>query len=244
MSNVTTDPTWPGPGPGSAGETGSQVASAAGSVAGTVKDEATGLASSAAEEALKVAAQAKDQVRTITSSATDSARSVLQETTAEARSQADQRVRQAADGMRTASDQLRALAEGRAQDAGAIGDYARQAAEKMSQLARRMEEGGIGGLLDETGRFARRRPLVFLVTAAGAGFVLGRFLRHQGGSGPAGPPQVSGSMPAMPPPVVSDVGGITAGPPVDDLSRHGSIAVTPDVVVTEGPVGASDSAGH
>ncbi len=181
------------------GQVSSSAASAAGSVAGAAKDEATGVGSSAAEQAKEVAAQAKDQARSVMASAGDSAWNALQETTAEVRAQADQRTRQAAEVLRGTTDQFRALAEGRPEEAGPVGEYARQVADQLSQFADRLDEGGIGGLLDDAARFARRRPGLFLVGAAAAGFAVGRFLRNQGGNGSdeSYPRPIGGSVPVL-----------------------------------------------
>ena len=196
MSNPPSEPTsTKGAAVEAVGQVSSSAASAAGSVAGAAKDEATGVASSAAGQAKEVAAQAKDQARSVMSSAADSAWNAFQQTTAEARAQADQRTRQAAEVLRGTTDQFQALAEGRTEDAGPIGDYARQVAEQLSQFADRLDEGGVGGLLEDAARFARRRPGLFLVGAAAAGFAVGRFLRNQGGNGSgASQPQAIGGL--------------------------------------------------
>ena len=48
---------------------------------------------------------------------------------------------------------------------------------RWSSFASRLEDRGIEGVVDDVARFARRRPGVFLLAAAGAGFVVGRFVR-------------------------------------------------------------------
>ena len=48
---------------------------------------------------------------------------------------------------------------------------------KWPRSPSRLEDRGIEGVVDDVSRFARRRPGVFLLAAAGAGFVVGRFVR-------------------------------------------------------------------
>jgi hypothetical protein len=75
------------------------------------------------------------------------------------------------------SDQVGALASGRPADAGQLGGYLEDARGQIGQLASRIEQGGLDGLLNDVSRFARRRPGVFLAAAAGAGFLIGRLVR-------------------------------------------------------------------
>jgi hypothetical protein len=91
--------------------------------------------------------------------------------------QADAKSRQATSALRTMSDQLSALAEGRTSEAGPLADYLQEARGKVSALASRVESGGPQGVLDDITGFARRRPALFLLGAAGAGFAIGRIVR-------------------------------------------------------------------
>src|SRR5918998_437103 len=111
------------------------------------------------------------------SEALSSARTLVGEATGSLKEQAGQQTERAASGLRSLSDQVRALAEGRTDEAGAAGDYARQAGEKLQQVAERLESGGVEGALSDLQGFARRRPGVFLLGAAAAGFAVGRLVR-------------------------------------------------------------------
>ena len=135
------------------------------------------VAGAATEGARQVASEASRQASQLTSEALSSARTLVGEATGSLREQAGQQTERAASGLRTLSDQVRALAEGRADQAGAAGDYARQAGEKLQQVADRLESGGIEGALSDLQTFARRRPGVFLLGAAAAGFAVGRLVR-------------------------------------------------------------------
>jgi hypothetical protein len=149
-------------------------ASEAASTAVTKTGEVAGTAT---EGARQVASEATRQATQLTSEALSSARTLVGEATGSLREQAGQQTERAASGLRTLSDQARALAEGRPDDAGPAGDYVRQAGEKLQEVAERLESGGIEGALSDLQGFARRRPGVFLLGAAAAGFAVARLVR-------------------------------------------------------------------
>ena len=88
-----------------------------------------------------------------------------------------------AGGIRTVGQQLQALSEGRRQAAGPLADYADQARRKADEVASRLDRDGIDGIIADLSGFARRRPGVFLLACAGAGFALARLVRSQAGAG-------------------------------------------------------------
>ena len=147
-----------------------RVADAASSAAGDA-------ASTAGDEAKRVAAEAKDQARSVVGEAKEQVSGLVQQARDELRTQSADRSRQAAGGLRTLSDQLQALTEGRPGDAGPLAGYVTDARQQVASFASRLEDRGIEGVVDDVARFARRRPGVFLLAAAGAGFVVGRFVR-------------------------------------------------------------------
>lgn len=124
-----------------------------------------------------VAVQTEQQVGELAREAWGQAREVMGRATGEARTQADQQAARAASGLMSLSDQLRALSDGRSAEAGQFGQYASKAGDQLARLSRRLEAGGIQGLLDDISRFARRRPGQFVLLAAGAGFIAGRAVR-------------------------------------------------------------------
>jgi hypothetical protein len=179
MSDATTQ----GGGPEGATAVKEQAAEAA-STAVTKTGEVAGTAT---EGARQVASEASRQASQLTSEALSSARTLVGEATGSLREQAGQQTERAASGLRSLSDQMRALAEGRTDEAGPAGDYARQAGEKLQEVADRLESGGIEGALSDLQSFARRRPGVFLLGAAAAGFAVGRLVRGaQAASGDSG----------------------------------------------------------
>ncbi|MET0579159.1 MAG: hypothetical protein ABW122_10925 [Ilumatobacteraceae bacterium] len=147
-------------------EVADQAKSAAGEVAAAATSSAKDVAGEAATQAKVVAGEAKRQVA-----------NVVDQTRHELSQQADDRTRQAAGGLRTLSDQVSALADGRPGEAGPLVGYLEDARARVSSIADRLEAGGPQGLLDDVTDFARRRPVVFLVAAGAAGFAVGRLAR-------------------------------------------------------------------
>jgi len=151
--------------------------SEAGAVAGTASEQASSVAATAKAGGQQVATEAKEHVRDVAAQARDQAQSLLQQSQDEIRSQAGAQTERAAAGMRRMAEQLQALAEGRADEAGDMRNLVRQGSDRLSGYAGRLEQGGYQALLDDVRRFARRRPGLFLLSAAAAGFATGRLLR-------------------------------------------------------------------
>jgi hypothetical protein len=143
-----------------------EVADTAGEVAGT--------AQSAAKD---VTAEAGAQARAVVDEVSGQARDLYATTRRELADQAQAKSAAAADGIRRLSDQVSALAEGRVAEAGPLVGYARDAQDRLAQVASRLDQRGPEGILDDVTMFARRRPLVFIGACAGAGFIITRFLR-------------------------------------------------------------------
>src|SRR3954447_26778870 len=79
------------------------------------------------------------------------------------------------------------MAEGRGAPSGPVGDYTRQAADRLQTAAGYLENKQPGELLDDARSFAARRPTAFLVGAAIAGFAVGRLVKGaKGGSSAPG----------------------------------------------------------
>jgi hypothetical protein len=145
--------------------------------AGAARAAASDVSDSARQVAGDVKHEAGKQARAVGSEMTDQARQLFDTTRAELKDQAAARTERLAGGLRNLSDQVRALADGRPTEAGQLRDLAGEAEERLQGFARRLDEGGIDGLLSDIGQFARRRPLVFLAGCAGAGFLIGRVVR-------------------------------------------------------------------
>jgi hypothetical protein len=91
-----------------------------------------------------------------------------------------QQAEKAGDSLRRLGEQVSAFAQGRVEEAGPLPDYTRSAAERLQSTADRVQQQGFDAVIEDTKRFARRRPGAFLCAAALAGFAAGRLLR--GGS--------------------------------------------------------------
>jgi hypothetical protein len=169
------------------------------------------------QQAKRVAGDAAAQARSVVDEATGQVRSLVGQAGQEARTQADQRAAQAAGALRTLSDQAEALAAGRPEEAGPLGGYLGDAGERLRGVATRLDERGIEGVVDDVSRFARRRPLVFLAVAAGAGFAVGRLVRAGARLSSEGQPNGDGyeralpivtEPPVLPPPLAASTTGV------------------------------------
>jgi len=58
-----------------------------------------------------------------------------------------------------------------------VSDLTQQLASKADASARRLQDGGLDGLVADLKRFARNRPGLFLAASMGAGFMATRLLR-------------------------------------------------------------------
>jgi hypothetical protein len=156
---------------------GSQVREAAAGVAQTAKQEASHVASTAADNAKQIASEATTQAIAVVQQTKEQVTNLLDQTLQEVRQTAQHKGEQAATGLRTLADQLSALANGQPDQAGQLQRYVQEAQDRVSSFATRLENDGPQAVLGDVADFARRRPAVFLMMAAGAGFAIGRLLR-------------------------------------------------------------------
>ncbi len=188
--------------PQAAKEEAAQVASTAADqgrqTASVAADAAAQTAGTAAEGARQVASEAAQQVTEVTRQATDQARELVNQAQTQFREQATNQTQRAASGLTDVGRQIRALAEGQTDKAGFAADGARQIADKVDEVASRLEQRGFDGTLEDLRNFARRRPGMFLLGATAAGFVAGRLGKGmQAAQQPSG---VQSAQPTMAPP--------------------------------------------
>jgi hypothetical protein len=178
-------------------ETPDETRTASSGAGGSLSETAKDVTSHAGEQAKQVAGEAKDQVREVAADAKEHARDLFDQTRTQARQQAEESTKHLASGLHSFSDQIQALREGRAQDAGPVAGYADQARRRIEDMATRLEGGGLEGVASDLAGFARRRPGLFLVSCAGAGFALARLVRgaSSGASGGDGRTISSSSLP-------------------------------------------------
>ncbi|WP_133541057.1 hypothetical protein [Microbacterium sp. BK668] len=177
---ATTSPnvytTTPGGSTSPAGTGNSSPSSGSGGGVETAKQEAANVAGTAKDEAKHVAQTAKQEVKEVGREARTQISRLYDETRSELSGQASQRQDQVAQGLRSASDELRSMADS-STDGGVATDLVRQAATRLSSAASWLGDRQPADLLDEVKRYARRRPVVFLGVAALAGVVVGRLTR-------------------------------------------------------------------
>ena len=169
----------------------------------TVKERAANVREDAAEQAGEMATNVKDQAGAVAQVALDQGKQVVDRAREQLHEQGQQRANEAGQALHRVSDQLQALADGRPEEAGPVADYVRQASDRSRQVAARLEQGGVDGVVTDVTRFARRRPVLFLAMAGAAGFVVGRAVRSGVISESSHPSHGNGSSteptPSMPP---------------------------------------------
>lgn len=180
--------------------TGSQRSGAAGREgggAGTdtgVKERVTEAASHVGDAGRETAHDAKERARDVAHEASDRARGLVDRTRSELGSQVESQQQHLAGGLRALGDELNQMAGG-TKDPGYASDLVQRAGEATGRAAQWFEEREPTDVLHEIEDFARRRPGVFVALAAGAGLVVGRFLRgakDASGNGESGNPGTSG----------------------------------------------------
>jgi len=153
---------------------------------GSLSDTAKDVTSHAGDQAKQVAGEAKQQAREVAVEAKEQAADLFDQARGQARQQAEETTQHLASGLHSLSGQIQAMREGRTQDAGSVAQYADQARQRIDDMARRLETGGLDGVARDLSRFARRRPGVFLLACAGVGFALARLVRAGASASSAG----------------------------------------------------------
>lgn len=110
------------------------------------------------------------------SRSTGQAREAARRVGEQVRGEADTQTNRLAQGIRGFADDLDSMSSSGNSDSAAAG-LVRQAADGGRQAADWLDHRGLDGLLDEMRSFARRRPGMFLLGAAVAGFAAGRLAK-------------------------------------------------------------------
>ena len=167
-----------------------------------VRQQASEVASATALEAQNVATSAKEEVSAVIGGAGTQVRRVADEATTQLKRQGDDQLNRLAGTIGDLSQELRRMG-----DAGGDGTAAgivTDAATMLDRLGGRLIEGGLDGAIRDLKRYARNRPGMFLMAAAGAGFVAGRIVRNVDRSALTG--SDSDRAEAMPPPTALGTG--------------------------------------
>jgi hypothetical protein len=146
-------------------------------MAGAAKEQTAAVAGSAVAATKDVAHEAVAQASAVAGQAKEQIGQLVEQAKGELKSQADARGRQAAAGLQTVAEQLRALTEGRTADAGQVGVLVQDAQRRVGGYAQSLQQRGPQAIIDDLAGFARRRPATFLVAAGVVGFAVGRLVR-------------------------------------------------------------------
>jgi hypothetical protein len=130
-----------------------------------VADEATDLKQQAGEEVGTVVDTAKDQVLTLA----DEAKSRI-------KGEADNATTRAAAALSDTASELSTMAAS-VDDPGPAAQIVKKAGARVDDVAERLRRDGYEGITRDVSRWARQNPGLFLLAAAGTGFVLGRVFR-------------------------------------------------------------------
>jgi hypothetical protein len=140
-----------------------------------VKDQASDLADSSVQAGKHVGDVAREQASGVAAEAGRQGRNLLQQAQDQLHEQTAEGQQRIAQKLLSLSDELRFMAENSSQ--GVAVDVAQQAASRVRDAGHWLEKREPGQVVSEVQSFARRRPAVFLVLAAGAGLVAGRLTR-------------------------------------------------------------------
>jgi hypothetical protein len=146
-----------------------------GEVQGTVVQDLRQMPDAAVQVSGTIVEQASQVSREVSSVANR----LVDDTRAHLRDRAETQLGQLADGLDLLHRQTRALAQGRLDDAGSLVGYVQEGADRLGDLAERIHKGGVEGAVVDVKRFARSRPVVFLMGSAVAGLAIGRLLRNE-----------------------------------------------------------------
>lgn len=162
----------------------SRAAEEASDVASTAAEEGQQLVALASEQATELGSTVREQTARVRGEVVDQGKSLVEEARSQAQAQAHAQSRRLADSLSRLGDEVRALAEGRPDEAGTVRPYVTNAADAVYDAADRLyglasdiDTRGFTGVLEDLQTFARRRPGAFLLGAAVAGFGVGRAVR-------------------------------------------------------------------
>lgn len=142
------------------------------------KEKAAEVAASAKHSAGQVTDQAREQAAEVMSSATDQLGQVVGTAREELRNRASAEATNLGLRLGEIAEELRAMGQASAEHGGVAATAVCGVADQVDRGARRLSEGDLDTALDDLKRFARNRPGTFLLGAIGAGFAVGRLLRH------------------------------------------------------------------
>lgn len=206
-------------------------AESSGAESGGVKERVADTASHLGDAGRETAQDAKEKAHDVVHEASERARGLIGRTRIELKAQAETQQQRLAGGLRSLGDEMGQMADG-SQEPGYATTLIRHAGDATTQAAQWFEDREPDTIWREVEDFARRRPGMFIAMAAGAGLLVGRFLRsmkdapddgetaQRAGAQPSSPPQAyrpaaapaAPAAPAtFPPPTPGGAGPRTAG---------------------------------
>jgi hypothetical protein len=203
--------------------------------AGVVKDQASELGHSGIQTGKHMADVAREQASVVAVEAGRRGRGLLQQAQGQLEEQAARGQQRLANQLLWLSDELSSMADASGHD-GMAADLASQAASRVRDAGQWLDDRKPGQVADEVQSFARRRPAVFLLLAAGAGLVAGRLTRglkdapSDNSAAPAATQGLSGQR-AQPSGMAGDQPAKAAGASDQTLSRS---APASDLPLTSG----------
>lgn len=141
-----------------------------------VKDQAAGLSQGTVQAGKQAADSAREQASGVAAEAARQGRDLVRQAQDQLGEQAAKGQQRLAGTLHSLSDQLTGMADGSPQD-GMAADLARQAGARAAGAARWLSSRQPAQVVDEVQSFARRRPGIFLILAAGTGLIAGRLTR-------------------------------------------------------------------
>ncbi|WP_375430391.1 hypothetical protein [uncultured Friedmanniella sp.] len=145
-------------------------------VAGVAKEQAADLKDTAVDKGQQVAGVAKEQAAAVTAEASTQVKDLLDQGRTELSSQVGTQQQRLSTLVHSFAEELGSMGSS-ADKPGPLSDLAKQGSRTVGELAHRLENSEPGDLLEDLRNFARRRPVVFLTSAALAGVVVGRLSR-------------------------------------------------------------------
>ncbi len=121
----------------------------------------------AKQQSQQLAHQARQQASELANRGTEQAKSQL----ANQKHNASQRLTPIQSALRESAQQLRNQGQGQ------VGEYAEKAADQVERFSSYLRQTEVDEIMDEVRGFARRRPGLFLGSAAAVGFFATRFLK-------------------------------------------------------------------
>lgn len=148
--------------------------------AGVVKDDAKERAANVKDHAADKGREVKDHAAAEARGVAEEARAHIKDVSSTAqgqlKEQAEQQAAKAGSGLSDIGRQIQKMADA-TDEQGVVPDMMGALGDQVSQFATKLQDGNLDGVLDDVKGFARRRPGMFLLGAAIAGFASSRVAR-------------------------------------------------------------------